>query len=157
MTPAARLLRDTYAITPGARLVRCDEREKNNYQYVALEIDPAYISYGAYRSLAGYYGSLPPLFGQNLPRALSYLCPVITEPATCVECAACPFDPDCNLYFENRLIFAQYYLMKKSEWTESARVLQSILDEPAGELHPLYNVFDQVLARELLADVQKHL
>ena len=123
----------------------------------ALEIDPAYISYGAYRSLAGYYGSLPPLFGQNLPRALSYLCPVITEPATCVECAACPFDPDCNLYFENRLIFAQYYLMKKSEWTESARVLQSILDEPAGELHPLYNAFDQVLARELLADVQKHL
>jgi hypothetical protein len=127
----------------------------------ALEIDPAYISYGAYRSLAAFWGSLPPVpFGtyrQDLPRALSYLCPVLTEPATCVECAVCPFDPDCNLYFENRLIFAQYYLMKKSEWTEAARVLQSILDEPVGDLHPLYNAFDQVLARELLADVQKHL
>jgi hypothetical protein len=127
----------------------------------ALEIDPAYVSYGAYRSLAAFWGSLPSLplitYRQDLPRALSYLCPVITEPATCVECAACPFDSDCNLYFENRLIFAQYYLMKKSEWTEAARVLQSILDEPAGELHPLYNAFDQVLARELLAEVQKHL
>ncbi|MCX6092960.1 MAG: TRAP transporter TatT component family protein [Candidatus Bipolaricaulota bacterium] len=127
----------------------------------ALEIDPAYVSYGAYRSLAAFWGSLPSLplitYRQDLPRALSYLCPVITEPATCVECAACPFDPDCNLYFENRLIFAQYDLRKKSEGSEAARVLESILDEPAGELHPLYNAFDQVLARELLADVQKHL
>ncbi|MCX6100397.1 MAG: TRAP transporter TatT component family protein, partial [Candidatus Bipolaricaulota bacterium] len=84
----------------------------------ALEIDPAYVSYGAYRSLAAFWGSLPSLplitYRQDLPRALSYLCPVITEPATCAECAACPFDPDCNLYFANRLIFAQYYLMKKS-------------------------------------------
>jgi hypothetical protein len=47
--------------------------------------------------------------------------------------------------------------MKKSEWTEAARVLQSILDEPVGDLYPLYNAFDQVLARELLADVEKHL
>jgi hypothetical protein len=127
----------------------------------ALEIDSAYISYGAYRSLAAFWGSLPSLpFGtyrQDLPRALSYLCPVLTEPAYCIECAACPFDPDCNLYFENRLIFAQYYLMKKSEWTEAARVLQSILDEPVGDLHPLYNAFDQVLARELLAEVEKKL
>jgi hypothetical protein len=123
----------------------------------ALEIDPAYIAYGAYRSLAAYHGSLPAMLGQNLPRALSYLCPVLTEPAYCVECAVCPFDPDCNQYFENRLIFAQYYLMKKSEWTEAARVLQSILDEPVGDLHPLYNAFDQVLARELLAEVEKKL
>jgi hypothetical protein len=127
----------------------------------ALEIDSAYISYGAYRSLAAFWGSLPSLpFGtyrQDLPRALSYLCPVLTEPALCVECAVCPFDPDCNQYFENRLIFAQYYLMKKSEWAEAARVLQSILDDPVGDLYPLYNAFDQVLARELLADVQKHL
>jgi len=123
----------------------------------ALEIDPAYIAYGAYRSLAAYHGSLPAMLGQNLPRALSYLCPVLTEAAYCAECAVCPFDPDCNQYFENRLIFAQYYLMKKSEWTEAARVLQSILDEPVGDLHPLYNAFDQVLARELLAEVEKKL
>ena len=45
----------------------------------ALEIDPAYVSYGAYRSLAAFWGSLPSLplitYRQDLPRALSYLCP----------------------------------------------------------------------------------
>ncbi len=127
----------------------------------ALEVKPSYLNYGAYRSLAGFWGSLPSLplieYRQNLPLALSYLCPVLTEPAYCADCASCPADPDCNLYFENRLIFAQYYLMKKDAWAEAARVLQSILDEPVGELHPLYNAFDQELARELLADVQKRL
>jgi hypothetical protein len=127
----------------------------------ALEIQPSYINYGAYRSIAAFWGSLPPMpFGtyrQDLPRALSYLCPVLHEPTYCVECAECPWDPDCDLYFENRLIFAQYYLMEKSEWAAAARVLQSILAEPVGELHALYNAFDQVLARELLADVEKHL
>ena len=60
-------------------------------------------------------------------------------------------------YFENRLIFAQYYLMKKSAWPEAARVLRSILAEPVGDLHPLYNAFDQMLAQALLAEVEKHL
>ncbi len=127
----------------------------------ALAIQPSYINYGAYRSLAAFWGSLPSIplikYRQDLPGALSYLCPVLTEPAYCTECAACPFDPECGLYFENRLIFAQYYLMKKGEWQEAARVLQSFLDEPVGELHALYNAFDQVLARELLAEVEKHL
>ena len=127
----------------------------------ALELQPSYINFGAYRSLAGFWGSLPSMpliyYGQDLPKTLSYLCPVLTEPAYCAECTVCPFDPDCNLYFENRLIFAQYYLMEKSMWQEAARVLQSILAEPVGELHALYNAFDQVLARELLAEVEKHL
>jgi len=127
----------------------------------ALEIQPSYVNFGAYRSIAAFWGSLPavPLipYRQDLPKALSYLCPVLTEPAYCTACPVCPFDPDCNLYFENRLIFAQYYLMKKDAWAEAARVLQSILDEPVGELHALYNAFDQELARELLADVAKHL
>ena len=127
----------------------------------ALEVDPAYISYGAYRSLAAFWGDLPSLpliqYRQDLPRALSYLCPVLAEPTYCTECSVCPFDPDCNQYLENRVIFAQYYLMKKGAWAEAARVLQSVIDEPVGELHPLYNAFDQVLARELLAEVEKHL
>lgn len=124
----------------------------------ALAIEPSYINYGAYRSLAGYYGSLPPMLGQDLPRALSYLCPVlIDEPKYCAACATCPADPNANEYFENRLVFAQYYLMKKGEWQEAARVLQSILDETSVEAHPLYNAFDQVLAQELMAEVAKHL
>ncbi|MDD5263670.1 MAG: TRAP transporter TatT component family protein [Candidatus Bipolaricaulis sp.] len=124
----------------------------------ALELQPSYINYGAYRSLAAYYGSLPPMFGQDLPRALSYICPVlIDEPQYCAACATCPVDPDANEYLENRLIFAQYYLMKKGHWQEAARVLRGILAEPVGDLHPLYNAFDQVLAQELLTEVEKHL
>ncbi|MGD9675422.1 MAG: TRAP transporter TatT component family protein [Candidatus Bipolaricaulia bacterium] len=128
----------------------------------ALELQPSYINYGAYRSLAGFWGSLPPMpFGtyrQDLPKALSYLCPVlIDEPGYCAACATCPADPKANEYFENRLIFAQYYLMKKSAWPEAARVLRSILAEPVGDLHPLYNAFDQMLAQALLAEVEKHL
>ncbi len=124
----------------------------------ALELQPSYINYGAYRSLAAYYGSLPAMFGQDLPRALSYVCPVlIDEPQYCAACVTCPVDPDANEYLENRLIFAQYYLMKKSEWQEAARVLRVILAEPVGDLHPLYNAFDQLLAQELLTEVEKHL
>lgn len=124
----------------------------------ALTLKPSYINYGAYRSLAAYYGSLPSMFGQDLPRALSYVCPVlIDEPQYCAACATCPVDPDANEYLENRLIFAQYYLMKKGEWQEAARILRGILAEPVGDLHPLYNAFDQVLAQELLTEVEKHL
>jgi hypothetical protein len=124
----------------------------------ALELQPSYINYGAYRSLAAYYGSLPAMFGQDLPRALSYICPVLLdEPQYCAACATCPVDPNADEYLENRLIFAQYYLMKKSQWQEAARVLRGILAEPVGDLHPLYNAFDQVLAQELLTDVEKHL
>ncbi len=124
----------------------------------ALALQPSYINYGAYRSLAAYYGSLPAMFGQDLPRALSYVCSVlIDEPQYCAACVTCPIDPHANEYLENRLIFAQYYLMKKGEWQEAARVLHVILAEPVGDLHPLYNAFDQVLAQELLVEVEKHL
>jgi hypothetical protein len=125
-----------------------------------LAVDPTYVAYGPYRSLAAFWGGLPPLplakFGQNLPRALSYVCPVINEPDYCSDCDTCPVDPNGNDYFENRLIFAQYYLMEKSLWDESARVLQSIIDDPIGETYPLYNAFDQQLARELLEEVDSH-
>ena len=128
----------------------------------AFELDPTYLAYGAYRSLAAFWGGLPPLpFGaykQDLPRTLSYLCPVlIDESQFCAECATCPADPNANDYLENRLIFAQYYLMEKSLWQDAARVLRSILADPIGDKYPLYNAFDQLLAQELLVTVEKHL
>jgi hypothetical protein len=108
----------------------------------ALAVDETYIAYSPYRSLAAFWGGLPPFplitFGQNLPRVLSYICPVVDEPDYCVDCPDCPYDQDCNAYFENRLIFAEYYLMEKELWEEAARVLQSILDDPIGEIYPLY-------------------
>jgi len=126
----------------------------------SLAVDKTYIAYGPYRSLAAFWGGLPPLpltkFGQNLPRTLSYICPVIDEPEYCSGCADCPIDPDCNAYFENRLIFAQYYLMEKGLWDEAARVLQSIIDDPIGDKYPLYNALDQQLAIELLDRVNEH-
>ena len=126
-----------------------------------LEVDDSYISYSAYRALAAFWGGLPPLplieYGQNLPRALSYICPVIDEPEICADCVDCPIDPSVNDYFENRLIFAQYYLMEKGLWDDAARVLQSILDEPTDEPHLLYNAYCRHRAGELLEEVQDHL
>lgn len=127
----------------------------------ALAVDETYIAYGSYRSLAAFWGGLPPFplitFGQNLPRALSYICPVVDEPDYCVDCPECPYDQDCNAYFENRLIFTEYYLMEKGLWEEAARILQSILDDPIGEPYPLYNALCQELAANLLEEVQEHL
>jgi len=124
-----------------------------------LEIAPDYISYSAYRALAAFWGGLPPLplitFGQNLPRALSYICPVINEPEYCADCGECPVAPNADQYFENRLIFAQYYLMEKELWDEAARVLQSILDEPTDEPHLLYNAYCRDLAGQFLEQVNE--
>jgi hypothetical protein len=127
----------------------------------ALEVDETYMAYGSYRALAAFWGGLPPLplyaYGQNLPRTLSYICPVIREPEFCAECEGCPVDPEADAYFENRLIFAQYYLMEKELWTDAARILRELLAEPVGEQHPLYNAFCQELAAELLREVEQHL
>jgi hypothetical protein len=127
----------------------------------ALAVDETYISYGPYRSLAAFWGGLPPFpliaFGQNLPRSLSYICPVIDEPGYCADCLDCPIDANCNAYFENRLIFAEYYLMEKELWEDAERVLRSILTDPIGESYPLYNALCQELAAELLEEVQEHL
>jgi hypothetical protein len=127
----------------------------------ALAVNETYIAYGPYRSLAAFWGGLPPFplitFGQNLPRALSYICPVVYEPGYCADCPDCPIDTDCNAYFENRLIFAEYYLMEQGLWEEASRVLHSILDDPIGETYPLYNALCQELATNLLKEVQEHL
>jgi len=126
-----------------------------------LELDETYAVYGPYRALAAFWGGLPPLplitFGQNLPRALSYICPVIDEPEYCTECGDCPIDPNVDAYFENRLVFAEYYLMEKGLWAEAERVLESILAEEIGEENVLYNAYCQALAVELLERVRENL
>lgn len=126
-----------------------------------LEVDPSYAVDAPYRALAAFWGGLPSIPGytyrQNLPRALSYICPVINEPEYCTTCEACPIRDDVDDYFENRLIFVQYYLMEKELWSEAARVLQSILDEPIGERYPLYNAYCAEVAATLLDEVAEHL
>ena len=126
-----------------------------------FEIEPAYSANGPYRALAAFWGGLPPLplykYGQNLPRALSYLCPVLNEPGYCVACGDCPVAEDVDDYFENRLIFAQYYLMEKKLWEDAARVLQSILDDEIAERFMLYNAYCVERAQILLEKAAEHL
>lgn len=127
----------------------------------AFELDETYLSYAPYRALAAFWGGLPPLplieYGQNLPRALSYICPVIDEPAYCTDCPSCPIDPEHEAYLENRLVFAEDYLMEKELWAEAERVLQSILDAPVGDLHVLYNQHTKARAEGLLEEVRGNL
>ena len=126
-----------------------------------LEVEPSHSANAPYRALAAFWGGLPPFplynYGQNLPRALSYICPVIDEPEYCEACADCPVSEDVDEYFENRLIFAQYYLMEKGLWNDAARVLQSILDDEIGERFALYNAYCIERAHVLLNEVANHL
>jgi hypothetical protein len=127
----------------------------------ALEADETYLAYGSYRALAAFWGGLPPLplipFGQNLPRALSYICPVLNEPSFCADCERCPVSPDVDEYFENRVIFAEYYLMERGLWSDAERVLESVLADEVGEAYALYNAYCQAQAAELLEKVGEHL
>jgi len=122
-----------------------------------LEIDGGYICYGPYRTLGAYFGGLPALFGQDLGLALAFFCEVVSEPSFCVGCTSCPIDPSSSEYFENRLLFVEFYLLEKGLWQDAARVLHSILDEPIGTKYPLYNAVCQEKARTFLAEVEKHL
>jgi len=120
-------------------------------------VDDTYASYAPYRALAAFWGGLPSIplytYGQNLPRALSYICPAVNEPNYCDACSDCPVAADVDEYFENRLIFAQYYLMEMELWEVAERVLQSILDDEIGDRFPLYNAYCAELAQELLYEV----
>jgi len=127
----------------------------------AFDVDRTYAFYAPYRALSAFWGGLPAIplytYGQNLPRALSYICPVVNEAEHCDVCTDCPLSDDVDDYFENRLILAQYYLMEMALWDEAARVLQGILDDPIGERFPLYNAYCAELAQELLSEVsEKH-
>jgi len=130
-----------------------------------VALDPTYICYGPYRTLAAYWQGLPAgPFGrvftggpeQDYDKVLDYTCRVVDEPTICAGSSGL-VDPICDAYFENRLFFAQYYLIPQKLWADAARVLQSILDDPIGELYPLYNALNQQLAATQLAKVQEHL
>jgi len=128
-----------------------------------LELAPAYICYGSYRSLGAFWGGLPPMplaYGQNLGKALPYFCCVVNEPAlctACTQCTTCPIDPAVTEYFENRYFFAEFYLVEKKLWADAKRVLESILADPIGDKYPLYNGVDQEKARTLLIEVNAEL
>lgn len=120
-----------------------------------LELAPAYVAGGSYRSLGAYYSGLP--IGKDMDKALAYLCHVVTE-AVCRACGDCqPAIADADEYFENRTFIAEFYYMEKSMWAEAAVVLQAVLAEPVGTKYPLMNAYAQWNAQSLLAKVQTHL
>jgi hypothetical protein len=132
----------------------------------ALELDKAYSTYASYRALGAFWQGLPSdpispiLFTgglrQDYEEVLANYCAIVDEPTYC-EGVRDLIDPICLAYFENRVGFAQYYLIPLERWGDAARVLQSVLDEPIGELFPLYNGLNQLIASELLAVVEEHL
>ena len=131
-----------------------------------LELAPAYICYGSYRSLGAFWGGLPviPLlvyaYEQDLTKSLPYFCCVVNEPAlctACTQCTKCPIDPAVTEYFENRYFFAEFYLVEKKLWADAKRVLESIIADPIGDKYPLYNAVDQEKAQTLLVTVNAEL
>jgi len=131
-----------------------------------LELAPAYICYGSYRSLGAFWGGLPVIpvlvyaYEQDLTKSLPYFCCVVNEPAlctACTQCTTCPIDPSVNEYFENRYFFAEFYLVEMKLWADAKRVLESILADPIGDKYPLYNAVDQEKARTLLVTVNEEL
>lgn len=126
-----------------------------------LELEPTYIVYGPYRSLGAFWGGLPRLpFGtyrKNFEQALSYFCYIVDEPDYCADCDGCTFDPISNEYFESRLFFVEFYLLERELWEDAARILESVLAEPIGDTHPLYNAISQEKAQKFLETVKEHL
>ncbi len=130
-----------------------------------LELEPSYVNYGVYRTLGAFWSGLPSSpteralvtmlglgrYVQDLSRTLEYLCHVVDEPQLCPHG---PIDPVVDEYFENRLFFAQYYLMEKGLWDEAERVLTSILEDPVGDSYPLYNALTQERADKLLSEIR---
>jgi len=130
-----------------------------------LELDPSYANYGAYRALAAFWQGLPSdpisaLFTgglmQDYEKVLYYFCHVVDEPSYC-NVVASLLDPVCLEYLENRVMFAEYYLMPLGHWQDAERVLQSAVDAPIGESFILYNALSREIAASLLAEVREHL
>ena len=126
----------------------------------ALKVDPSYLVYGPYRSLGAFWGGLPKIpfvkFRQNLTKAKEYLCKVVDDPDTCTGCTNCPINPIVNEYFENRLFYAEFYLMPAGKWDKAKQVLTSIINANPGTKYPLYNPLCQKRAQALLVEVNKH-
>ncbi len=122
-----------------------------------LEIAPDYANGGPYRQTGAYFSGLPAGFGRDLNAALINLCHVVDESTFCSTCDVSISIEDAPAYFENRTFFAEFYLMATDQWEAAARILQSVLDEPVGELYPLMNAYSQENAGELLEEVNEHL
>ena len=130
-----------------------------------LELEPSHSIYGTYRALAAFWQGMPsnPILAvftgglmQDYDRVLHYFCHLVDEPDFCTDIAEV-IDPVCLRYFENRVMFAEYYLMPLGYWEDAKRVLESVIAEPIGDEFPLYNALSQLNAADLLVEVKEEL
>jgi hypothetical protein len=132
-----------------------------------LELDETYMNYGSYRALGAFWAGLPKLpagyYRKNWSRSLGYFCHVVNEPEICADwdCDVCPelgeFNPVHDEYFENRLLFVEFYVIPRNMWEDAKRILDGVLAEPIGERYPLYNAISQEKALGFLEEVEEHL
>lgn len=131
-----------------------------------LDLDETYMNYGSYRALGAFWAGLPKLPGghyrKNWNESLGYFCNIIDEPEICAECNDCPdfggFVKEMDEYFENRLLFVQYWLIEKGGyWEDAKRILEEVLALPIGDKYPLYNAISLEKAATFLVEVEEHL
>ncbi|UCF09644.1 MAG: hypothetical protein JSW65_06175, partial [Candidatus Bipolaricaulota bacterium] len=128
-----------------------------------LELDDTYVSYGSYRALGAFWAGLPRMpvgtWRKNFNRSLGYFCRIVDEPELCAECNDCPdfggFAPEADLYLENRMLFANYYLKEKGYWEDIKRICEEVLAEPIGDMFPLYNAISHETAQALLEEANE--
>ena len=127
----------------------------------ALALDPGYAHGAPYRSFGAFWSGLPRLgigtFTQDLERSQDVLCHVVSDPEACMACVGCPDVEDAVSYFENRVFYVRFVLLKTEQWEKAQSVLESVLGEGIGILYPLYNRVNQERARAYLDEVRRHL
>lgn len=130
-----------------------------------LELDASFMNYGPYRTLGAFWSGLPsdPISAlfigglrQDFDKVLANLCRVVDEPEFCAAHTGF-VSPTVGEYFENRVFFVKFYLIPLEHWAAAARILESVLEDPIGEIYILYNAFYHEVARELLKEVRGHL
>lgn len=119
-----------------AAALRGDDKKLSALMSRCLELDRNYLAGGPLRAYAGYFAKHP--FSKDYEKARELLLEAISNHGD---------------YLENRLFYAQYYLLPKELWTEARTVLQEILEAPI-EPYPLMNSYCQVKAAALLAEIR---
>ena len=120
-------------------VLRGDDKKLMALMERCLELDRGYISGGPLRALAGYWAKHP--LSKDPAKVRAFL-----------EEAMATY-PD---YLENRLFYAEYYLIPAEMWTEAKAHLQVIIDAPLG-VDALENGYVKILALTLLSIVDSKL
>lgn len=119
-----------------AAALRGDDKKLMALMERCLELDRGYIYGGPLRALGGYWANHP--FSKD-PEKVRVL----------LEEAIASY-PD---YLENRLFYAEYYLIPAERWAEAREELQKVIDAPIG-VDALDNGYAKIRALDLLGQVE---